>query len=246
MWAGREKWLWGWWGGRVAVARGAAGRGRARRSTRHQNSASPNGASGHHLHPSLHHAAEDGVDGSKRAGPGLSQNRSGIEISFLGGWGAGRDGGYGTRGTQARRRGRRGRRTVLLLCNPPWARLPLALLGAGEAGGGRRSGPYVLTLIVYERERRAPGSFLAPSARGAASCSSRRFPESLPAQLQPPRSPCSPPVTDGGPDGKEDWDVGQVAGAEGKNAGWAGNRKPAPLAAPGLPARPGRSEPERS
>ena len=36
----------------------------------------------------------------------------------------------------------------------------------------------MLTLIVYERERRALGSFLAPSARGATSRSSRR-PESL-------------------------------------------------------------------
>ena len=35
--------------------------------------------------------------------------------------------------------------------------------------------PCVLTLIVYERERRALGSFLAPSARGAASCSSRHL-----------------------------------------------------------------------
>ena len=57
----------------------------------------------------------------------------------------------------------------------------------------------MLTLIVYERERRALGSFLAPSARGAASCSSRRRPESLPAQLGPLGSPRSPPVTGWGP-----------------------------------------------
>lgn len=59
--------------------------------------------------------------------------------------------------------------------------------------------PYVLTLIVYERERRALGSLLAPSARGAASRSSRRRrrrrPESLPAQLRPPGSASEPPGT---------------------------------------------------
>lgn len=56
----------------------------------------------------------------------------------------------------------------------------------------------MLTLIVYERERRALGSFLAPSARGAASRSSRRRrrrPESLPAQLRPPGSASEPPGT---------------------------------------------------
>lgn len=68
---------------------------------------------------------------------------------------------------------------------------PPARVARGRRGlGGRWSGPYVLTLIVYERERRALGSFLAPSALGAASCSSRRRPESLPAQLRPPGSPC--------------------------------------------------------
>lgn len=59
------------------------------RSTRHQNAASPSGASGHHLRRSLHHAAEDAVDGSQRAGPGRARNRSGVEISFPGGWGGG-------------------------------------------------------------------------------------------------------------------------------------------------------------
>lgn len=77
----------------------------------------------------------------------------------------------------------------------------------------------MLTLIVYEREQRALGSFLAPSARGAASCSSRRFPESLSAQLRPPGSPCWPPVTDGGLKGKEERNVGRLAGAEGRDGG---------------------------
>lgn len=100
----------------------------------------------------------------------------------------------------------RGRRTALLPGNKAQARLPLLLLSNAEARGRAAEQPYVLTLIVYERERRALGSFLAPSAHGAASCSSRRRrrcrccrrrrrPESLPAQLRPPGSASEPPGT---------------------------------------------------
>lgn len=92
----------------------------------------------------------------------------------------------------------RGRRTALLPGNKAQARLPLPLLGNAEARGRAAEQPYVLTLIVYERERRALGSFLAPSARGAASRSSRRRrrrPESLPAQLRPPGSASESPGT---------------------------------------------------
>lgn len=121
---------------------------------------------------------------------------------------------------------------------PPPARVARRRRGLG----GQRSGPYVLTLIVYERERRALGSFLAPSARGAASCSSRRRPESLPAQLRPPGSPCSPPVTDGGLKGKGERRISQAACAEGRGRGMrvraSGLR--------GLPGRPVRPEPEPS
>lgn len=48
---------------------------------------------------------------------------------------------------------------------------PTALLGDGEARRRAAERPYVLTLIVYERERRALGSLLALSARGTASSS---------------------------------------------------------------------------
>lgn len=105
----------------------------------------------------------------------------------------------------------------------------------------------MLTLIVYERERRALGSFLAPSARGAASCSSRcrrrrRRPESLPAQLRPPGSASEPPrtVTAGGPGGPGGGDLRGVGlRPRGERSG-AAMRPEGPRGAPAAAGRAGR------